>query len=211
MADAPILASDSPLSDTVNAAATNGEKEATDYYQRCREFVVHEDDLIHQRLTWLITLQGFLFGAYGFSMSAQASSLSAEGLKTSPTPLALERYQDFASNLAALRYGVMYIGILAAFVASLGIIAAFRAIRSTARTMRSFPTKSAAGRPLFPALIGRLESNIMGMLCGLSVPLLAAGIWIWIGGLGAAWWLGLFVLSVLSAITVFRRVKFEFE
>ena len=193
------------------AASADEEKEATAYYERCREFIVHEDDLIHQRLTWFITLQGFLFGAYGFSMSAQANSLTAEGLKGSPTPSALEAYQAFASNLTAIRFGLIYLGILTAFSASLGIIAAFRAIRSTARTMRAFPTHSMAGRPLYPVPIGRLLSNIMGMLCGLLVPLLAAGIWIWIGGLSPAWWAGVAILSALSAITVFLRVQVEFE
>ena len=35
------------------------------YYERIRSYVVHEDDLISSRLTWSLTVHGFLFAAFG--------------------------------------------------------------------------------------------------------------------------------------------------
>ena len=42
------------------------------YYKELRDHIKHEDNLCNNRMTWLITLQAFLFSAYGFSLSAQA-------------------------------------------------------------------------------------------------------------------------------------------
>jgi hypothetical protein len=36
-----------------------------------RAMIVHEDDVTNHRLTWLVTLQGFLFAALGFSVEKQ--------------------------------------------------------------------------------------------------------------------------------------------
>src|SRR3954447_26689699 len=36
--------------------------------------IKHEDGLCNQRMTWLITLQSFLFGAYGFSLGSGLTS-----------------------------------------------------------------------------------------------------------------------------------------
>jgi ABC-type sugar transport system permease subunit len=49
-------------------------------WDRVREQIVHEDDLIHQRMTWLITANAFLFG--GFFLVLQA-------MKGQPTETAL--------------------------------------------------------------------------------------------------------------------------
>jgi len=47
-------------------------------YKSAREKIVHEDDLVHQRLTWLITLNGLVFSALGFTLIAEAGAIKAE-------------------------------------------------------------------------------------------------------------------------------------
>lgn len=45
-----------------------------------RKYIDHEDQLIHERLLWNITIQGFLFAAYGFAVTKLAEIQSkAEG------------------------------------------------------------------------------------------------------------------------------------
>src|SRR5437879_8379854 len=39
-----------------------------DLYRIFRTYVEHEDDLINQRQTWNLTIQGFLFASYAFSL-----------------------------------------------------------------------------------------------------------------------------------------------
>src|SRR5437763_1604980 len=39
-----------------------------DLYRIFRSYIAHEDDLINQRQTWNLTIQGFLFAAYAFSL-----------------------------------------------------------------------------------------------------------------------------------------------
>ena len=44
------------------------------FYREIRDQIKHEDNLCNNRMTWLIALQGFLFTAYGFSISAEAGT-----------------------------------------------------------------------------------------------------------------------------------------
>src|SRR5579872_2758944 len=37
-------------------------------YDAYRDYIKHEDELIHQRLSWNLTLQGLLFTAYGVTL-----------------------------------------------------------------------------------------------------------------------------------------------
>jgi hypothetical protein len=39
-----------------------------DYYKQLREYVEHENHLMHVRITWLLTIHGFLFASYGLTL-----------------------------------------------------------------------------------------------------------------------------------------------
>ncbi len=47
------------------------------FYKLTRAQIEHEDALINHRMTWLLTLQAFLFGAYGVSFGAESVAQSA--------------------------------------------------------------------------------------------------------------------------------------
>lgn len=46
-------------------------EESEKLYTVYRQYVMNEADLINARLTWLLTIQGFLFGTYGLIVSSQ--------------------------------------------------------------------------------------------------------------------------------------------
>jgi hypothetical protein len=50
-----------------------GLTEAKQIYDLYRDYVKHEDELINRRLSWNLTLQGFLFAAYGVSFQIVGS------------------------------------------------------------------------------------------------------------------------------------------
>lgn len=177
-------------------------------YRLCRAKIEHEDELVNQRLTWLITLQGLLFTAYGFSISAEASSLGSKGIEIGASEAARRAYEAFMANLESLRHGLSYLGIAVSFAALTGILAACRAIRDDVAAMHGLPIQDLAGNPLFPRIVSEGSANALGMTCALSVPFMLAGVWIWAGKLGGvATWTGLTAAAVVTLVFVFFRIS----
>ncbi|MCC5605726.1 hypothetical protein LC612_02685 [Nostoc sp. CHAB 5834] len=142
-------------------------------YDRIRAKIEHEDNLVNQRIMWMITLQGLLFIAYGFSLSAEATSLSVSSSDK----------MSFISTLTILRQAMVAIGVGSSFATLLGVIAAHRAIRDDERTLRRGQDNSKSDLKTFPNPIGRRVTNIIGMICGLAFPFLGGVVWMWIGRL----------------------------
>ena len=179
-----------------------------DIYRLCRAKIEHEDELVNQRLTWLITLQGLLFTAYGFSISAEAASLGSKGIEIGASEAARHSYDAFMKNLFSLRHGLSYLGIAIAFAALTGILAACRAIRDDVSVMHGLPVKDLAGKPLFPGIVNEGSANALGMTCALSVPFMLASVWIWAGELGGRYtWTGLALAAVVTLTFVFFRIS----
>lgn len=148
-------------------------------YKLIRSKVEHEDELVHQRLTWMITLHGLLFTAYGFSLSAQATALAAPGILQSAPADQTAAYAAFFSTITLIRQAMVWVGILSSCAALIGAVAAFRAIRDDATLFKSH-AKNNPG--LYPDIIGRPACNFLGMLSGMAVPVAAGLIWARIGG-----------------------------
>ncbi|MFN9622899.1 MAG: hypothetical protein ACK587_08730 [Cyanobacteriota bacterium] len=148
---------------------TIDQKEAL--YDRYRSKIEHEDNLINQRIMWMITLHGLLFTAFGFSLSAEATSLSY--INTAPAA-----YKLFKSNLTDLRNAMIWIGMGSSVTAFIGVVAAFRAIRDDETEIRNLDN---SGTAILRNPIGKRTTNILGMLSGLLVPILGLLVWISIG------------------------------
>jgi hypothetical protein len=56
-----------------------------DYYKQLREYVQHENHLMHVRMTWSLTSHGFLFAAYGLTFQKTVDVLN--GLYANPAAL----------------------------------------------------------------------------------------------------------------------------
>ncbi len=141
-------------------------------YDRYRGKIEHEDNLINQRIMWMITLHGLLFTAYGFSLSSEATALSY--IKSAP-----DAYRVFQTNLIDLRTAMIWIGMGSSLTALLGVVAAFRAIRDDETHVKNLDK---AGTAIIHNPIGERSTNTLGMLCGLLVPVLGLLVWISIGG-----------------------------
>jgi hypothetical protein len=85
-----------------------------EHFELYRDYVKHEDELINRRLTWLLTVQGFLFAAYGLTNQGYSASSSAASFAINPM-------KDFAGSLPHIFASVdLLVGILA----FLGVLAA---------------------------------------------------------------------------------------
>ncbi len=69
------------------------------FYDRLRSYTQHQDDLINQRLTWYLTLQGFMFTAFVLSLQKQIDVISGTG-----RDLSMNRT---GSSLILLGFGVI--------------------------------------------------------------------------------------------------------
>src|SRR5881396_3536683 len=89
-----------------------------DHYQLIRERIEHEDNLVVQRLSWLVASQSFLFTAYAIVLN---------GLTASPPPATatLMHQQMRLSRLiplaAILTCALIYVSIVAAVKAIAGL------------------------------------------------------------------------------------------
>src|SRR3569833_1066592 len=84
-----------------------------------------EDELINQRITWLLTTQGALSGVYGF-LKYRIAELKF-GMQVS---VVTAKTDDYVHTINSLSDGIMLIGLISAVVSLVGISAAMRAQKS---------------------------------------------------------------------------------
>jgi hypothetical protein len=137
------------------------------FYTQLRDQIVHEDNLCNQRMTWLIALQAFLFGAYGFSLSAEG----AAGAK------------DISQVINSARTGFAVAGVLSPIPVLAALWAAVRSIGALVdRWHRDFP--ESVGRS--PQIIGnhspeRSRGTLLGQTPLFAIPVLLSAVWFYIG------------------------------
>jgi hypothetical protein len=92
------------------------------HYKIFRDYIEHEDALIHNRLSWNFTIQAFLFATYGICLQKLLTSdphQEDEGIRTLLTKLTY--------------YLIPLVGVLVAALSFLGTWAARQAIRQLER------------------------------------------------------------------------------
>ena len=157
-----------------------------EHYEIYRDYLKHEDDLIHYRLTWGLTFHGFLFASLGLSLQKMIDP-------------AMDRTTGVFSFLQA--FAVLVIpssGIVTAWFCRRGVMAAHASIKSLevqwddvyreARTLGSVPTlpKLAGGGSPEAGRYGHLSSSgtIWTMLIAWSVVfVLGMGFSLWDAGI----------------------------
>lgn len=165
-------------------------------YDRVRDKVVHEDNLVNQRLTWFIALNGFIFAALSFSLSAEGSALSE---LSSESDTVKAKAESFINRLHFIRLSLFSIGLGSSLATLLGIFAAYRRISHERINFHLYLSyvKGVIGKssdrreliPWLPRLTGYPFTNSLGMLSGLILPIL----------IGAAWWVFGFSMTDLEA------------
>jgi hypothetical protein len=93
------------------------------HYEILRSYVEHEDDLINSRLTWMLTINGFLFTA--FALLGQHAIDLASGNATPPVDSSRVVTLDF---LFVILFVIAALGGAVSFIASKAIKAAHYAI-----------------------------------------------------------------------------------
>jgi hypothetical protein len=80
-----------------------------------RKYIEHEDNLVNHRMSWLMSSQAFLFGAFVILINGPIFSTDA-------------RTDDFKDIATALLYFIPLAGITISFCSGVGVYAAFNAI-----------------------------------------------------------------------------------
>lgn len=101
------------------------DKPATDvlaYYDRMRGYIQHEDGLINSRLTWSLSIHGFLFAMFGLLAGKIADIYS------DPNKVSLPTAQHVISALLVLHFIVSGIGVVVASFSRQAILSAHNAL-----------------------------------------------------------------------------------
>jgi hypothetical protein len=130
------------------------------FYQFTRSHIEHEDDLLHQRLTWLFAIQAFLFTAYGFSLNPLW--YTGVQLTQSPTP-------TYSMDINNIRFVLALTGGLSSFVIWLGLMAA------------TWEGKSNDIKEQFPPIAGRRFFGLYGgLLPPITLPPIFCAAWVYL-------------------------------
>lgn len=170
-------------------------------YNSTRDHVKHEDDLINHRMTWLITLQAFLFGAYGFSLSAEAS------LTTISNAQLFGKRDLVLLDIYSARAGLAYIGVASSAIMLFPLISAGRAILRVARDWNEYVSNLTPPIQV-PNIIGNADRPLMyylGLVPILGLPIASIGVWLLLIG----WGPGLLVAVAIVLFCLGGAVGFD--
>lgn len=145
----------------MNTSSYSSEKtSALESYQLFRSRIEHEDNLIVQRLAWLVASQSFLFTAY---------AITTNGL-SSLEPKTAGRFLEQAALLFRL---IPTVAICIALLIYISILAALRATRQIRKLYQAKPVS-----PELPPLQTSATTRLLGLSAPLLLPLLFVSVWL---------------------------------
>lgn len=133
---------------------------ALESYKLFRDRIEHEDNLIVQRLSWLVASQAFLFTAYAITTNGIV------GLDARPPGV----YQEQAMLLFRL---IPTVAISVALLIDISILAALRAIRQLRRLYQARPTSREV-----PPIQTAATTRLLGLSAPLLLPVLFVSVWL---------------------------------
>lgn len=166
-----------------------------EFFKQTRDQIKHEDNLINNRVTWLIAVQAFLFAAYGFAFSSQSTAiasivkeanLSKEGLQQFSKIIAEVCKADsspveFISSVEYAKETLAAIGVLSAGLIMWGIVAAAKSMGDLVDGWERGPGKRCAEN--YPQIIGRgvpPQGIIAGLVPPFALPISFCIMWIYL-------------------------------
>jgi hypothetical protein len=152
----------------MNAPMMNTPLSALEYYNLVRERLEHEDNLIVQRLTWLVGSQSFLFTAY---------AIVSNGLMSQPPQPASQHFEEQLQLLFQLIPIVAMLTCVLIYISILAAVMTMRKLRSGYRS-RFGPEEDA-----LPPIMTAAPVRLFGLVAPLLLPLVFT-IWLilWIRG-----------------------------
>jgi hypothetical protein len=110
----------------------------TSCYRSYRDQIQHEDQLLNQRVTWIVMSQSFLLGTYAFLVNSPWFYILASGSGPAPLPGGPGVMYDlptFLSDINLLRRVFQIVGLTSSIATCISAMAAVLAIR---RLMRAY-------------------------------------------------------------------------
>ncbi|EFL52318.1 conserved hypothetical protein [Solidesulfovibrio fructosivorans JJ]] len=98
----------------------------TFFYEHTRNQIQHEDNLINQRVVWLLQVNGFLFAAYAFTLVAQSNT-------------SCKATTGFTLLVVFSRFILSFVGIILSFMLKRGISAAEKSIDELVKSWDELP------------------------------------------------------------------------
>jgi hypothetical protein len=146
-------------------------------YRIHRDYIQHEDTLVNQRTTWLITIQAFLIATFGFSY--QKLFEVAEKMNGRDTPVAVDQLGPIASEYKTFLAALAIVGVVTSFAAFFSIIAARRAVGAIAKNWETVPRRG--GSDYLPGITGGGAGwNVfLGSVIAIGTPLFFASMWLY--------------------------------
>jgi len=135
---------------------------ALDWYRLLRSRIEHEDNLVIQRLSWLVASQSFLFTAYSITTNGLSSAAPKGGTA-------------FVHQWAALFQLIPLVAVSNAVLIYVSILAALKAIRELRHQYQARLDEKA-----MPALQTRATTRLLGLSAPLLVPLLFVAVWLFL-------------------------------
>lgn len=153
----------------MNAPTMNTPLTPLEYYNLVRERIEHEDNLIVQRLTWLVGSQSFLFTAY---------AIASNGLMSQPVqPVSVH----FGEQLELLFQLIPIVAMLTCVLIYISILAA---VITTAKLRRGYRSRFGPEEDSLPPIMTAAPTRLFGLVAPLFLPLMFTGIWfiLWMHG-----------------------------
>jgi hypothetical protein len=126
-------------------------------YHILRDQIQHEDNLITQRLSWLMASQAFLFSAYAILLNAPERAMS---------PFARQQQEWLITAIPALAMGsaaLIYVSILA------GV-----------RALHNLHRDASGADSAWPPIQGTAFTRLAGLVSPMLVPPLFLGVWLFL-------------------------------
>lgn len=135
-----------------------------EYYKLVRERIEHEDNLIVQRLSWLVASQSFLFTAYAIALN---------GL-TNPPQAAMRTFMEQQHLLFRL---IPVVAILTCALIYISILAAVRAIGTLRHSYRS---RFGQEEHDLPGIQTNALTRCLGTVAPALLPLVFIVVWLFL-------------------------------
>lgn len=159
-------------------------------YALYRDYLKHEDDLINNRLNWNLTIQGFLFAAYSFTLQTASNIKLQLLMKTGATPIThLLNARELRITMIVLAWlgvgvsGGVYVSIRAARIAIEELVTKWHELYG--KEYNPNPTdpirpKDNIHGPYLPGLIGggNFQAHKLGFYAPLLVPFAFIAAWL---------------------------------
>lgn len=130
-----------------------------DHYRLVRSQIEHEDNLVSQRLSWLLASQSFLFTAYAITLNGPAQS----------------HFKMFETHSTLLLNLLILVGIVSALLIWASILAGFYAMKKLRAHFQRTAAELPAGVPPIQTTGTALR---LGQLGPILIPLLFMAVWL---------------------------------